>query len=465
MNNNGDEIDLFEADKYLDKVKRIHFIGIGGSGMCPLAEILHSKGYELSGSDNNETDTLNRIKSLGIPVVLGQKAENIEGAEMIIYTAAIQKDNPELIAAMNSGIPTFERSKLLGAVSRKFGNCIGISGTHGKTTVTSMLTQVLINAGVDPSAVIGGKLPMTGTNGITGNSDIFVCEACEYSNTFLELSPECSVILNVDADHLEFFKTMDNLRHSFVEFASMAKTVIYNGDDENTLKVIAETDGKEYITFGLDKFNDWYADNFGRDNGAYSEFDVYFKGQKQGRAVLSVPGKHNIYNALAAIASAVYAGVEPVKAIDLLHDFGGAGRRFEKLGEYKGITIVDDYAHHPAELKVTLEAAKQMNFKKVIAVFQPFTYSRTAMLLDDFAKVLSIADKVVMTEIMGSREKNTYNIYSSDLAAKIPDSEWYPTFEEVAKRVEDIAEDGDLVITLGCGDVYKIAKMIINDLK
>lgn len=456
---------MFEADKYLDTVKKIHFIGIGGSGMCPLAEILHSKGYELTGSDNNETDTLARIKNLGIPVVLGQKAENIQDAEMIIYTAAIQKDNPELIAAFESGIPTFERSKLLGAVSRKFGNCIGISGTHGKTTVTSMLTQILINAGVDPSAVIGGKLPMTGTNGITGNSDIFVCEACEYSNTFLELSPKCSVILNVDADHMEFFKTMDNLRHSFVEFASMAQTVIYNGDDEDTLKVVSETGEKNYITFGLDNKNDWYADNFAVENGAYSCFDVYYKGEKQGRASLSVPGKHNIYNALAAIASAVYAGVDAKTAIDLLHDFYGAGRRFEKLGEYKGITIVDDYAHHPTELRVTLEAAKKMNYNKVIAVFQPFTYSRTAMLLDDFADVLSIADKVVMTEIMGSREKNTYNIYSADLAAKIPDSEWYPTFAEVSKRVQELAEDGDIVITLGCGDVYKIAKMIINDLK
>lgn len=456
---------MFEADKYLDNVKRIHFIGIGGAGMCPLAEILYSKGYELSGSDNNETDTLNRIKSMGIPVVLGQKAENIVGAEMIIYTAAIQKDNPELIAAMNSGIPTFERSKLLGAVSRKFGNCIGICGTHGKTTVTSMLTQVLINAGMEPSAVIGGKLPMTGTNGITGKSDIFVCEACEYSNTFLELSPKCSVILNVDADHLEFFKTMENLRHSFVEFASMSETVIYNGDDENTLKVVAETKDKKYISFGINSKNDWYADNFSNGNGAYPEFDVYYKGEKQGRAVLSVPGKHNIYNALAAVAAAVYSGVDSKSAIELLHDFTGAGRRFEKLGEYKGITVVDDYAHHPAELKVTLDAAKKMNYNNVIAVFQPFTYSRTAMLLDDFADVLSIADKVVLTEIMGSREKNTYGVYSSDLAAKIPGSEWYPTFDEVAKRVEAIAQPGDIVITLGCGDVYKIAKIIINDLK
>lgn len=456
---------MFEADQYLDRVKRIHFIGIGGSGMCPLAEILHAKGYELSGSDNNETDTLKRIRALGIPVMMGQRAENIDGAEMIVYTAAIMSDNPELIAAKNSGIPTFERSKLLGAVSRKFGKCIGISGTHGKTTTTSMLTQILIEAGADPSAVIGGKLPMTGTNGITGKSDVFVCEACEFSNTFLELSPSCSVILNVDADHLEFFKTMENLEHSFSLFAGLAQTVIYNGDDANTRKVMESVPGKECVTFGLDKTNDWYADDIVMKNGAFPEFDVYYKGVKQGRAVLSVPGSHNIYNALAAVASAVYAGLDAGTAISLLPTFRGAGRRFEKLGEYHGVTIIDDYAHHPAELKVTLEAAKKMHYKKVIAVFQPFTYSRTAMLLDDFAEVLQIPDKVIMTEIMGSREKNTYNIYTKDLAAKIPGSEWYDTFEQVAKRAEELAEEGDMIITLGCGDVYKIAHIIINDWK
>lgn len=455
---------MFEADSYLDKVKKIHFIGIGGSGMCPLAEILHSKGYILTGSDNNETDTLKRIRALGIDVKMGQCAENIDGAEMIVYTAAIMADNPELIAAKSSGIPTFERSKLLGAVSRKFGNCIGISGTHGKTTSTSMLTQVLINAGADPSAVIGGKLPMTGTNGITGNSDLFVCEACEFSNTFLEISPACCVILNIDEDHMDYFKTMENLKNSFFKFADMAETVIYNGDDANTLEVVGRLENKKLISFGLAKTNDWYAENISMSNGAFPEYDVYYKGEKQGRAVLSVPGDHNVYNSLAVIASAVYSGVDAETAIELLTDFTGAGRRFEKLAKIDGIEIVDDYAHHPAELKVTLEAAMKMNYNKVIAIHQPFTFSRTAMLLDDFAEVLKIPDKVILTEIMGSREKNTYNIYTKDLADKIPGSEWYSTFEEVSKRAQKIAEEGDLIITLGCGDVYKIAKMIIEDM-
>ena len=456
---------MFEADKCLDEVKRIHFIGIGGSGMCPLAEILHSKGYILSGSDNNETDTLARIRNLGIDVMLGQRAENINGAEMIVYTAAIMADNPELIAAKSSGIPTFERSKLLGAVSRKFGNCIGIAGTHGKTTTTSMLTQMLINAGADPSAVIGGKLPMTGTNGINGDSDIFVCEACEFSNTFLELTPACSVVLNIDEDHMEFFKTLDNLKLSFEKFCNLAETVIYNGDDANTVDVVSRLAGKKLISFGIDKSNNWYAENIVMNNGAYAEYDVYHNGEKQGRAVLSVPGDHNVLNSLCAVACAVYSGVEVSEAIELVTGFTGAGRRFEKLAVINEIEIVDDYAHHPAELKVTLEAAKRMDYNNVIAIFQPFTYSRTAMLLDDFADVLKIADKVIMTEIMGSREKNTYNIYTSDLAEKIPGSEWFDTFEKVADRAIEIAEPGDMIITLGCGDVYKIAKIIIDKLK
>lgn len=243
-----------DIDALLKSVKRIHFIGIGGSGMCPIAEILHKEGYLLSGSDNNETDTLARIRSLGIPVVLGQKAENIEGAQMIVYTAAILPDNPELVAAKASGIPTFERSVVLGAITRLYPDCICISGTHGKTTSSSMLTQILIEAGFDPSAVIGGKLPLTGTNGIVGHSEHMVCEACEFCDHFLQLSPDIAVILNVDEDHLEYFKNLDNIKRSFAKFASMAtKAVIYNGDDENTCSAVAaaETDGKQLITFGL----------------------------------------------------------------------------------------------------------------------------------------------------------------------------------------------------------------------
>lgn len=457
-----------EIDKLLKQVKRIHFIGIGGSGMCPLAEILHKEGYELSGSDNNETDTLARIKALGIPVAMGQKPENIVGAQMIVYTAALLSDNPELVAAKASGIPTFERSKLLGAITRIYPNSICISGTHGKTTACSMLTQVLIEAQFDPTAVIGGKLPLTDSNGMVGHSEHMVCEACEFVDTFLDLFPDVAVVLNIDEDHLDYFKTLENLKKSFTKFSSMAtKTIIYNGDDQNTVDAVIpaiNVSQKEALTFGLSENNDFRATNISFEN-EYASFDLIVKGENLGRISLSIPGKHNIYNALAVIACAMYSGATFEQCAKGIADFHGAGRRFEKLAEINGITIADDYAHHPKELEVTLNTAMNMGYNKVWAVFQPFTYSRTAILFDEFVRVLQIPDHCVMTEIMGSREINTYNIYTSQLAEKIPGSVWFNGFEEVAEYCTKYAQKGDLIITLGCGDIYKAAKIMIKMLK
>ncbi|HIS05171.1 MAG TPA: UDP-N-acetylmuramate--L-alanine ligase [Candidatus Fimenecus stercoravium] len=453
-------------DTLLKKVRRIHFIGIGGSGMCPLAEILHSEGYQLSGSDNNPGDTLERIKALGIPVFMGQRAENIGDAEMVVYTAALLPDNPELVAARTSGVPTFERAELFGAISRLYKRCIGVCGTHGKTTTTSMLTQMLLEAELDPSAVIGGKLPKIGANGRVGKSDLFVCEACEFKDTFLSLSPSVAVILNIDEDHLDYFKTLENLIHSFHRFADMATdAVIYNGDDANTLKALEGVGEKTKITFGFSEANDWHPANISTVRGAFYAFDAVHGGKVLGRVTLAVPGKHNVLNALAALAAAIYAGADFDAARRGLEAFGGAGRRFENLGTYRGITFVDDYAHHPAELRVTLEAAMQMDFRRVWAVFQPFTYSRTYMLMDDFAEVLRIPNKCVLTEIMGSREVNTYGVRTEQLAAKIPGSVWFNTFDEVADHVLANAGEGDLVLTLGCGDIYKAAKLMVRRLK
>ena len=459
---------MFEIDALLKTVKRIHFIGIGGSGMCPLAEILHKEGYLLSGSDNNETDTLARIRLMGIPVTLGQKAENIDGAEMIVYTAALLPDNPELVAAKASGIPTFERSKLLGAITRIYPNSICISGTHGKTTACSMLTQVLIEADFDPTAVIGGKLPLTGSNGMVGHSEHMVCEACEFVDTFLDLSPDIAVILNVDEDHLDYFKTFDNLKKSFTKFAAMAtKMIIYNGDDQNTIDTVipaTEINGNPVITFGLNDGNDYRALNIELKN-EFASFDLIRYGENLGRVTLGIPGKHHVYNALAVIASAMESGVSFKQCVKGINNFHGAGRRFEILAQINGITIADDYAHHPKELEVTLETAMKMGYNKVWAVFQPFTYSRTSILFDEFVRVLRIPDRCIMTEIMGSREVNTYNIYTSQLAEKIEGSVWFNTFDEVAEYAINNAQSGDLIITLGCGDIYKAAKIMINILK
>lgn len=456
---------MFDIDKTLAEVKRVHFIGIGGSGMCPLAEILNKEGYELSGSDNNESDTVNRVRALGIPVSMEQKAENIKGAQMIVYTAALLPDNPELVAAKASGIPCFERSKLLGAITRMYSDSICVSGTHGKTTVCALLTQILIEADKDPTAVIGGRLPLTGTNGVVGSSEHMVCESCEFVDTFLDLTPDVAVILNVDEDHLDYFKTLDNLKKSFVEFTSFAtKKIIYNGDDANTIDVVnaaLKINAKPVVTFGFESSNDYYPENI-RMIREFASFDVMYKGEFKGRIKLNIPGRHNICNALAAFACAEHAGVSPQSIIKSTCEFRGAGRRFEILAKINGITIADDYAHHPRELEVTLDAAMKMGYNRVWAVFQPFTYSRTKTLFNDFVRVLKIPDRVVMTEIMGSREVNTFNIYTADLAAKLPGSVWFNTFDEVARYVVDNAGVDDLVITLGCGDIYKAAKIMIK---
>lgn len=452
-------------DNILEDKKHIHFIGIGGSGMFPIAEILHSEGYYLTGSDNNESDTLKLVRELGIPVMMGQKAENIEGADLIVHTAAIMSDNEELIAAKASGVPVVERSVMLGVLTRRYPNAICVSGTHGKTTTSSMITEILLDGGMDPTVVIGGKLPAIGGNGRVGKSDIMVCEACEFVDTFLKLTPDTAVILNIDEDHMDYFKTMDNLIKSFRKFAEMTtKLIIANGDDPEVLDCLDGID-KKVITFGYTPENDYYPMNITHHKGIHTSFDLCCKGEILTTLDIYVPGEHNVLNAVAAAAAALSAGAGLDMVKNGLSAFHGAGRRFEVLAEINGVTVADDYAHHPAEIKVTLEAAKTMGFKRVIAVHQPFTYSRTKMHLDYFAEVLKTADLVVLSEIMGSREKNTYNIYSKDLAEKIEGSVWFNTFEEIAEHAVKIAEPGDLIITLGCGDIYKAAKLIIKGLE
>ena len=446
----------------LENKKHIHFIGIGGSGMFPLAQILHGKGYYLTGSDNNETDTLQMVREMGIPVTLGQRAENIEGADLIVHTAAIMDDNPELIAARASGVPTIERSVLLGEISAWYPAAICVSGTHGKTTTSSMTTQILLDAGLDPTCVIGGKLPAIHGGGRIGKSGTMVCEACEFVDTFLKLHPDIAVILNIDADHLDYFKTMENLIASFHKFASMAtRAVIANGDDQNTLKALKDLD-RRIITFGYASINDYYPANIEHVDGVTISFDLCRDSEILTPIRLHVPGDHNILNAIAACIAAHEAGARWEQCAKGLDAFHGAQRRFEVLGKFGGITVADDYGHHPTEITATLTAAKKLPFKRVWAVHQPFTYSRTAMLLDDFAKALSIADRVVLSEIMGSREKNTWNIYAKDLAEKIPGCVWFPEFPEIADYVVAHAEPGDLIITLGCGDVNKCAHMMVE---
>lgn len=446
----------------LDGKTKLHFVGIGGSGMFPLVQILHAVGYEIAGSDVGEGDIVEREKAMGIPVYHGHRAENVPGAQLVVYSAAIMKGNPELEEAARLGIPTVERSVLLGYVANTYPCPICISGTHGKTTTTAMTVQIMVMAGLDPAAVIGGKLPLIDGYGRYGAGRNIVVEACEYHNTFLQLVPHTSVVLNIDADHLEFFKTMDNLKAAFRKFALLTEhRVIANIDDANTLAAVDDID-RDVRTFGVHQQADYRAVNVREYRPSFFEFDVAVHGVPGVHVRLSVPGYHNVYNALAAYACAEGAGCTPGQCAQGLAAFRGAGRRFEILGEVNGVTIADDYAHHPTELEATLRAAKEMDYNQVWAVFQPFTYSRTQMLLDEFARVLPIADHVVMTEIMGSRERaEDYTVRTKDLAAKIPGSVWFSTFDEVVNHVLAHAKPGDLVITLGCGDIYKAAKMMM----
>lgn len=433
--------------------------------MCPLAEILISLGYKISGSDNNDTETFRKIEKEGAQVYLGQVKENItDDVELVIYTNAILKGNEELDYA-KAHLPTFERAELLGAVSRIFSNCIGICGTHGKTTTSSMTTQILLEAGLDPSAVIGGKLPAIDAYGRYGKSRNFVCESCEFNNTFLHMNADMAVVLNIDEDHLDFFGNLENIKKSFRKFCeNTTKTIIYNGDDENTVDMLKGLTGKQLVSFGKNDGNDWVAKNINVPGGFHSEYDVYHNGKFVVHAELSVPGEHNILNSLAAFAASYMSGADTESICRGLKAFKGAGRRFELKGIHKGITIADDYAHHPKEIEVTLNAAMKMGYKRVWAVHQPFTYTRTAKLLDDFARVLQIADRCVVSEIMGSREVNTIGIKAADLSDKIPGCIQIDSLTDIADYLAENCSEGDLVITLGCGDVYKVSRMLVDKL-
>ena len=435
--------------------------------MCPLAEILHSEGFEITGSDTAESDTLARIRSYNIPVTMGHFPENVIGADLVVYTAAVKQDNPELVSAKEHNIPAIERCIMLGAVVDKYKKSVAVSGTHGKTTTTSMITQIFTMSDFDPTAVIGAKLPFINGNSRIGESDIMVCEACEYVDTFLKIYPVVSVILNVDEDHLDYFGTLDRIKQSFTKFISQTSSlIVINGDDENSMECVknADTNSKNIVTFGFGENNDFRAVLTNQPDDVFDSFDLIHDGKTLCNITLKVPGKFNVMNALAASAATVSMGVSPDKVKTALETFGGAHRRFEILGHFGGITVADDFAHHPTELRATLTTAMNMHFKNVWAIFQPHTFSRTYMFLDEFAEVLSIPDHAILSEILPVREINTYNIYAKDLADKIDGCVWFKTFEEIADYVTQKASAGDLIITIGGGNVYMCANMIVKKL-
>ena len=444
----------------LEGVSSIHFTGIGGIGMSALAEILERRGYKISGSDINTSPITERLESLGVTVEKGNCAEFVDGCDLLVYTAAVKADNPELLAAKQKGVRTVERAELLGSVQREFPESVAVAGTHGKTTVTSMISLILLEAGFDPCVCAGGVIPALGSNARASNGDWFVCEACEYVDSFLNLTPKYSVITNVEHDHTDYFPTIEDVIRSFTSFISQTTgTVIINGADANAMKAL-QAAGREAVAFGLHE-GDYHAENITFDAG-HPSFDVIERGENIGRVKLSVPGIFNVENALASIALSRSVGVNMRSIVSGLYDFTGADRRFHLVGTCNGADVYDDYAHHPHEMSVTLKAAKLFGKKRVICVFQPHTFSRTEAFKEEMAQALSIADVVLLAPIYPARETNTTGISSDDVADLIPGAFSSGSFGEIADYLRSEAGPDDMIIIMGAGDINAVSKMIIN---
>ncbi len=444
------------------KNSSIHFIGIGGVSMSSLAKLLLSDGHVISGSDYSDNANIRDLKEKGVTVYPVQAAENIKDYDLVVYTAAVKKDNPELSEALSSGIPTVERCILLGEMMRQYKIPVNIAGTHGKTTTTSMTSHIFVKAGLEPTVSIGGDCPSVGGNLYIGNKELFICEACEYVESFLEFYPYISVILNIEMDHPDYFRDLSHISDAFLKFANRAShMVLYNGDDENC-RILETIKDKELYTFGKNPACDFNARNISVDSRGCYSYDLYRKDEFLIRIRNNVPGEYNLYNSLAASSIAVLFGAGAKAAADALSDFGGAKRRFEFKGKYKGADIYDDYAHHPTEIASLLKAAEAMEKKRLFVVFQPHTYTRTKELFSDFVSVLTGVENLIITKIFPAREKDIYGISSEMLGAEIPGARVINDFKEIENYLRDELKEGDLLITVGAGEADKIGEALIN---
>lgn len=447
----------------------IHFIGIGGISMSGLAEILLKEGFTVSGSDNKESALTDHLSSLGATVFYGQKASNIiDGIDVAVYTAAIHEDNEEFAAAKQKELPMLTRAELLGQLMTNYDMPIAVSGTHGKTTTTSMLSHILLTGNLDPTISVGGILKAIGGNIRVGSSGLFVTEACEYTNSFLHFFPKISVILNIDEDHLDFFKDIDDIRSSFRRFAELLPkdgTLVINGEIDK-LDMITEGLACRVVTYGLGHSMNYNASNITHDDRGDASFDLVKDGVFMERIQLSVNGDHNVSNALAAIAVADILGVPVADISRGLREFSGTNRRFEHKGEKNGVTIIDDYAHHPTEIRATLMAAANYPHKELWCVFQPHTYTRTKALFPEFVDALALADHIVLADIYAARETDSLGVSSEDIAAALKekgcDAHYFSSFREIEDFCLDKCHKGDLLITMGAGDVVNIGESLLN---
>jgi len=442
---------------YLQPGKHVHLVGIGGVSMRPLGLVLKGMGLIVTGSDMNASVSTDELIANGIQVHIGHAACNVDGADCVIRTAAAHNDNPEIMAARSRGIPLFERAQAWGVIMQEYKNAVCIAGTHGKTSTTSMLTHILMAADWDPTVMIGGYLPLLKAGHRVGTGDTILMESCEYCDSFLNFFPTLAVILNIEADHLDYFKDLADVEKSFRQFAALSTNgVLANGDDDHVTETLA---GTEYVTFGILPTNRVHAVNISAD---WRHFDVVCDEEVYCHLDLKVIGKHNAMNALASAGAAWLLGI-PGEAVSAgLSTFGGARRRLEFKGTINGADVYDDYAHHPDELAATLEAVKTLDYKRIVVAFQPHTYTRTHALFAEFVRELKKADYLILAEIYAARERNTIGISSKDLVAQLPGSVYCETLPQVTEHLQKIAQKGDLILTVGAGDIYTAGEALLR---
>ena len=453
----------------LKQYKNIHMIGIGGTSMSGIAEILKKWGFNITGSDTQASDVTNKLIESGINVVIGHDPSLVAGADLVVYSAAIRPDDVELVSAHELNIPTVERKDILGEITKGFRNTICVSGTHGKSTTTSMVSMCFLQAKKDPTIQVGAVLDEIGGNYRVGNSENFIIEACEYSESFLSFYPKAEIILNIDNDHLDYYKSIDNIIAAFIKYIKLLPDdgiLVYNADDEHCAHFSQYTKAKS-LTFGINKLNaNYVAKNISYDKNGYASFDVYHNNVFYKTFKLSVPGKHNVYNALACIALCDEFGLDKGDIKEGLQKYTGVKRRFEYLGEVNGAKVYDDYGHHPTEILAVANALKKKKYNHSWVIFQPHTYSRTKALLDDFARCLTNFDNIIVTDIYAARETNTYGISSRDIVNKIDSlgrkAYYIPNFDDIVDFIKRNAKENDVIITQGAGTITKVGHKLVE---
>ncbi len=449
-------------EEYIINHRRAHLVGIAGVSMSPLAQVLKGQGLSITGSDMQESEAVTRLRDMGIPVVIGHQNEDVKKAEMVIRTAAVKDENPEIVMARQCNIPVFERAEVWGVLMRRYQNALCLAGTHGKTTTTSMCTHIAMAANIDPTVMIGGTIPLLGSGYRVGEGETIIMESCEYCNSFHSFFPTVAVILNIELDHLDFFTSLDEIKQSFLDFARKVPShgaVIVNADDEIAMDAIYEKVDAT-ITYGIAQ-GDMHTENLEWNEGNAS-FDLIYKGAFVTHIDLRVPGLHNVQNALASAVASMQLGIPSSAIKEGLESYFGAGRRFEYKGEVKGAKVYDDYAHHPSELRALFDSVSQMGYERVICVFQPHTYTRTKELFSDFVYELQKADVLWLTEIYAARERNIVGISSQDLANQIPNAKVVGDLDTLAQMLYDMAKPGDLILTVGAGNVFEVAETLVN---